>query len=183
MITYAYFKEFNDVSDNVDDKDLKPKLNRALADLRFLLGQSFYDQLKTEWDGANEEESGFSADNLALYNPYIKEYLAKQMFVYFINRSLIEFTRTGPRVHTEENSQAAADKIIGEMLADEKQQVNHFKGRLLIYLRQAQKIDSTKYPLYTENCTDKMGASFHITAVSRNEHAYSDINKQVNNGY
>lgn len=183
MITYAFYREFNDVSNNIDDKDLKPKLIRALADLRFVLGNVFYDQLISQWDSANEEESGFTADNLALYNPYIKEYLAKQMFVYHISRSAFDFTRTGLRVMTDEFSTPAAEKLFGELLADEKKQVQYYKGRIINYIRQQQKITSTKYPLYTDECVDKMGATFGITAVSRKEHTYSDINKQVNNGY
>ncbi len=181
IISYAYFRDFNNVSDNVEDKDIKPHIFRAEQELKFIIGKEFYDQLETQYESSTGT-SGFSADNLAFYDPYLIQWIAKQSYVYLLMAGNYAITRTGIRTFNEDNSSLGTDKIIGEIIKGERQQVEQYKGRMVNYLRGQQYADSSKFPLYDNDCADKFGTSFHITSVSKTEDVYCKITNQINNG-
>lgn len=182
LISLAYFRDFNNVSDNIEEKDIKPHIFRAEQELKFLIGKSFYDELVSQYESA-DGTSGLSADNLSFYDPYLIQWLAKHAYVYLLKGNNYKVTRTGIRTFSEDNSAESTDKIIGEIIKEEKQQVEQYKGRMIAYLRGQQSADSSKYPLYdTNTCADKFGTSFHITSVSKTEDVYCKITSQINNG-
>jgi len=173
LITYAYFRELTDVSENIDDKTIKPKLKMAHDQLKFIIGRNFYDQLTSQYPN-------YSGDNLAFYDPYVKEYLAWQAYAYYVPRSNSYETRTGIRVFKEENSDAVSDKVLGELISLGKQNAEFYKGAMINFLTEAQKNNSASYPLYTDKWpASKMGAQFSITAVKGRDHRFSRINTKT----
>lgn len=180
LISDAFFKDFNNISDNVDSKDVKNHVLRAEQEVKFLIGKEFYDQLLSQYESSDNTD-GFTADNLAFYDPYLINYIAKQAFVYLLKGGNYAVTRTGIRVFSEDNSSLGTDKMIGEIIKEEKQQVIQYRDRVINFLRGAQKADSSKYPLFTDSCRD-LGTSFHITSVSKTEDVFCKITKQINYG-
>ena len=178
LISYAYFRDFNGVSQNIEDSDLRTKIFKAEQELKFLIGKEFYDQLVTQYE-ASDDTTGFTADNLAFYDPYLKQWIAKQSFVYLVSENF-SVTRTGLRVFTEEQSSSGSDKLIGEVIKTQKQEAEQYKGRMFRFLRNAQKLVSTKYPLYVNTCgSEKIASSFSITAVSKCEDVYVKVSNEV----
>lgn len=179
LIDYAFFRATTDISDNVDDKVLDHKIILAMEQLKFIIGTPFYTELFGQYP------SGFTPANLAFYDPYVKQFLAWQAYVYYAVRANIYETRTGFREFKEENSDVASDKTMGEMIKNARQLAESYKGQMLIFLRQQKGISTANYPLYTDTCGDKMGSGFAITAVSKNKaDVYFKINrKTINNGY
>lgn len=181
LISYAYFRDFNNVSQNVDDENIKPCLFQAEQELKFLIGKEFYDQLLSEYESA-DGLSGLSSDNLAFYDPYVLQWVAKWAYVDLLQNGNYQVTRTGVRVFGDENNSLGSDKLLGEIIKGHRQREQQLKGRMINFLRGAQKANSAKYPLYSYDCGDRMGSTFHITSVSKIEDVYVKIQNQINNG-
>ena len=181
LISYAYFRDFNNVSQNVDDNTIKPFIFQAEQELKFLIGKEFYDQLETQYNAA-DGTTGFSADNLAFYDPYLIQWIAKSAYVDLLQNGNYQVTRTGLRVLSDDASSLGSDKLIGEVIKAQRQRAEQFKGRMIAFLSGEQRRDSSKYPLYDDSCNaNKFGASFHITSVSKEEDVYVKIQNQINN--
>lgn len=180
LISEAFFKDFNNVSDNLDSREVQNYILRAEQEVKFLIGKEFYDQLLSQYESA-ENTSGLSTDNLNFYDPYLINYIAKQAYSYLLKGANYAVTRSGLRVLSEDNSTIASDKMIGEIIKECKQEVIQYRDRMINFLRGAQQADSSKYPLFDDSCRD-LGTSFHITSVSKTEDVYCKINKQINYG-
>ena len=171
-------KDECDISKNVDDSKLDNPIKLAQEQLKYLIGDDFYDQI-------DSQATAFSgaADNLAFFDPYVKQFLAWQAYEYYIPKANFAETRSGFRIHREDNSDIATDKQMGELIRQVKQQSQFYKGKMISFLIKSQNADSTKYPLYTSNCgLETYGNGFHITAVSRRDPTSNKINKQIFNG-
>lgn len=177
LISFAYLRSITDISQNVDDKILQPKLKMAQDQLKFMLGRDFYNDIDDNYDPNNNSTYGFSASYLALYDPYIKEFLAWQTYEYYLVKANAIDTRTGIRTFNEPNSNVASDKQMGELLNLSRQQVQSYKGIMMNFILETKTNDSTQYTLYRDNWIgNKMGSSFGITSVRGRDHRYSRIN-------
>jgi len=180
LISYAYFKAETDISKVVDNDKLDNPLKNASDRLRALITPSFYDQLVSQYI---TNPQSFSVDNLAFYDPYVKQYLAWQAYEFYIVKANTYETRMGVRTFKEENSEAATDKIMGDQIALAKAQAEFYKNQMISFLRTAQRVDSTKYPLYTiKNCEPATGG-FGISAVSKIDTVNFSINRQISQDY
>lgn len=177
LIDTAFFRDFNSVDDNVDSTDIDKKIFKAQRKLSFLLGPAFYAQIVAQFDAATDL-SGLSADNLALYDPYIKDFLAQEAYIELLAKGQVTITRSGPVVLGSENNTPAADKLVGELIKSEKQSAETYKNGMISFIEGEQKRDSTKYPLYS--CGNKkLGTMFQITSVQKIDTTHCDINNQV----
>jgi hypothetical protein len=178
LITYSYLRTETDISQTIDNKDLDNPIKRAQDQLKFMLGPAFYNELVSENDA-----NSMSANNTALYDPYVKQFLAWQAYQFWIIKSPVYATKIGMRQFREDNSDPASDKIIGEMIRDAKETTQSYKGALLSFLKAQQTEDSTKYPLYTNKDHVSMAGGFHVTAITNRDKKSSDINRELfNNG-
>ncbi len=173
LITYQYLRQETDISQNVDNKSLDNPIKRAQDMLSFLFGKAFYEQIETQFDSNN-----LSTDNDALFDPYIKKFLAWQAYEFYLVKANVYETRTGFRQFTDENSEVASDVVMGNIIKDAKQWTQFYKGEMLSYIKQQQRIDSSKYPLYRD-CGDKVGSGFHITAITVRDKTNRKINRQT----
>lgn len=174
LIAYAYFRAITDVSESVDDKTITPKLKMAHDRLKFLIGRKFYDQLSSQYP------STFSTDNLAFYDPYVKEFIAWQTYAFYVPKANIFESRTGLRIFKENNSDAASDKQVGALINLANENAEFYKGALINFLTEQQTIDSTKYPLYTEKwASNKFATTFNITAIRGRDQRFSRINTKT----
>lgn len=178
LITYAYFKGETDISQVVDNEKLDNPIKHAGDRLKELITSSFYDELVAQY---STNPQSFSTDNLAFYDPYVKQYLAWQAYEFYIVKANSYETRTGLRIFKEENSDAISDKTHGELIALAKRQTQFYKDRMINFLRSCQRADKTKYPLYT--ITDKYttGNGFGISAVTKKDNVSYKISNQVVN--
>ena len=177
LIDTAYFRDFNSVDDNVDSSDIDKKIFRAERKLEFLLGPAFYLQIVTEFE-SQTDTSGLSADNLALYSPYVKEFLAAEGYVQLLAKGQFSVTRSGIVTFQNDNNQPSANDIVGQAIRDAKNEAEQFKNGMISFLDGAKQRDATKYPLYSCG-NSKLGTQFQITAVKRFPHKYRDTDKQT----
>lgn len=161
LITYAYLKEECDIPQNIPDEELEHKVYRAQEMLRMLMGDEFYQDFLT-----NYKASSLSIPYGLLYSPYVKQFVAWQAHEYWTVKANFKPTRSGFRVHTEENSVVATDIQMGTLIKDAKQQAQYYKKLLVDFLDG----NSTSYSLYDANCHGNLtGNTFHISAV-KNKH-------------
>lgn len=164
LITYAYLKEEVDVPQNIPDSDFEKKIYLAQETLRMLMGDEFYqDYIATFAAGPL---TGAYAD---LY-PYVKQYIAWQTFEIWTTTANYKPTRSGFRVHTEDNSEPVSDLQMSIIIKQAKQQTQMYKKYLVDYLDG----NSSNYPLYSSHCNnDLVGNSFHISVVKNKHHNHN----------
>lgn len=180
LISAAYLRKFNGIGQNIDDHVVESCIFKAEEQLKFLIGKEFYDELVTQYESADNTD-GFTAENLSFYDPYLIQWIAKYAYTILLYRNSYEVVRSGIRILNEETSNPVTDKILGEILKQEKQEAEQYKGRMINFLKGQQKADSSRYPLYEDDCGDKIGTTFHITAVSKTEDVNLKIQNQINN--
>lgn len=176
LIPIAYLNEICFLSLNVDDKKYKSALDEAQDDLREILGAQFYNEIETQY---TTNPISFTSDNQALYDPYIKKYLAWQTYINYIGFANNDSTPTGIRKFIDGNSEILSGV---EMYALEKKingKIQKYKGKMINFLRLEQEKDSDKYPLYHYRC--KQDFSFGITSVTRKDYTLFKANKSITN--
>lgn len=162
LITFAYLRAEIDVPQNINAEEFDHKIYRAQERLRFLMGDEFYQDLLT-----NYKNSTLSAAYTALYSPYIKQFIAWQTNVYWTMEANFKPTRSGFRVHTEENSVVVTDEQHAMILKDRKQQAEYYAKLLVGFLEN----HAADYPLYGTGCgTKAIGNSFHMSVVKNHRH-------------
>lgn len=168
LIDYAYLKEEVDIPQNIEDSVLEHKIYRAQEMLRMLIGDEFYQDYKT-----NYKANTLSAAYL-LFQPYVKQFIAGQAYEYYTIKANFNPTRSGFRVHTEENSVVATDVQMATLIKDAKQQAQFYKTLLVDFLEG----NKDNYPLYSNYCGNNLtGNSFHISAVSKKHHHKCKCNR------
>lgn len=158
LIDYAYLKEEVDIPQNIENQDLEHKIYRAQEMLRMLMGDEFYQDFLT-----NYKASTLSDVYNTLY-PYIQKFVAWQAFEFYVVKANFNPTRSGFRVHSEENSVAASDAQMAMLIKDAKQQAQYYKTLMVDYLNG----HYADYSLYNHSCGNKLtGNTFHISAVKK----------------
>lgn len=162
LITYAYMKEECDIPDNIPDEELEHKIYRAQEMLRMLMTDAFYQDFLSAY-----KAGPFSVSYQALYDPYLKQFIAWQAHEFWSIKANFKTTRSGYRIHTEENSVVPTDTQMAPIYKDAGYQSQYYKNLFLGFLNE----HATDYPLYASSCGCKTnsGNSFHISAI-RNKH-------------
>lgn len=177
LVTYAYVRSECDISQNVPDEELDSKIRWSQDMLRMLLGKSFYDEIVSQF-----ASNALSSDNTAVYDPFIKQFLAWQTNEYWTIRANFKDTRAGFRVHIEENSNPTSDTQLAMLIKEAKGKSSTYKNELLGFLNEAQTRDSSKYPLYRPGCHFNSGNGFHISSVTKRDRNNCSINRQIEHG-
>lgn len=165
LVTYAYVKDECDIPTNVPDQEFDKPITRAQEVLRMLISDDFYQDFQT-----NYQANTLSADYNTLF-PYIKQFLAWEANEKWTVRANYKVTRSGFRVHTEENSTIASDAAMSAIFRDAKAQSQFYKNILIGFLDN----HSDEYPLYGNGChNNNAGNSFKISAV-KNKNRQPDI--------
>ena len=165
LVTYAYVKDEVDIPTNIDDQEFDKPITRAQEVLRMLIGDDFYQDFQT-----NYQANTLSAAYTTLF-PYIKQFLAWEANEKWTLKANFKTTRSGFRVHSEENSTVASDAAMAAIYRDAKAQSQFYKNLLIDFLDK----NSADYPLYNQGCHNKnTGNSFKISAV-KNKHRQPDL--------
>lgn len=172
LIPLSYLNEACFLSLNVDEKKYNMVLKLAQQDLRDELGPEFYTEIETEFNAET-----LTTDNATLYDDYIKDYLAWLTYFKFLKFANVDVTPTGVREFNDENSSVASDIKMYSLEKNVLNEANNYKYRMVNYLKEAQSNDSTKYPLWTNDCKEYM--SFAITSVDKNSDALIRVNKSI----
>jgi hypothetical protein len=172
LIPQPYLNEACFLSLNVDNKKYSMVLKLAQEDLEDVLGVTFYAEIETQY---NTQE--LTDDNDALYEDYIKDYLAWRTYFHFLKFANLDQTPTGIREFTDDNSTVASDIKMYALEKNVKARADNYKFRLINFIKLEQSRDSTKYPYFTESCKEEM--SFGITAVGKESTALFKVNKAI----
>lgn len=174
LIPIAYIQEQCLLSNNIDEKKFVVALEMAQEDLQDALGKEFFEEIQTQYSA-----NTLSADNNAVYDDYIKKYLAWQSNYHFIGHAQEDSTPTGFRQHNDENSTLISDVALWGKEKKTLDRANKHKYRMINYLKLEQSKDSTKYPLYSASCKTSM--SFAISAIDKDGRADSllRVNKSI----
>lgn len=165
LVTYAYVKDEVDLPTNIPDQEFDKPITRAQEVLRMLIGDEFYQDFQTNYQ-ANTLSSAYTT----LF-PYIKQFLAWEANEKWTVKANYKATRSGFRVHSEENSTIASDAAMAAIFRDAKSQSQYYKNILIGFLDN----HSTEYPLYGNGChNNNVGNSFKISAV-KNKYRQPDI--------
>ena len=168
LITFAYLRGEVDIPQNVEDVALDHKVYTAQETLRMLMGDEFYQDFKN-WYKNNLTNTAYTT----LY-PYVKQYVAWQAYEGWVITANFNPTRSGFRVHTEQNSVVASDIQMATIIKDAKQKSQYYKMLMVDFL------DShyADYPLYSRNCGKNLnGNTFHISAVKKSHHHKCKCNR------
>lgn len=172
LVPIAYIQEVCLLSDNIDQKKILVALDMAQEDLEDILLGEFYEEIETQYLAGT-----LTSDNNSLYDPYIKKFLAWQTNYHYLGHSQSSSTPTGEREFTDENSTLINDV---SLFAKEKKllaRANKQKYKLINFLKLEQSKDSTKYPLWEDDCKEYM--SFAITSVDKKSDALIKVNKSI----
>lgn len=180
LITYSYLRSETDISPSVENAVLDNPIKWAQDRLKFLLGRDFYDEV---YGQGSTTTTTFTANNAALFDPYIKQYLAWQAYEFYITKANTYETRTGVRQFKEENSDPASDGQMNTRVKLAKEQAQFYKGEMINYIIRQQNRGSSYFPLYT--CQGQnFGNGFGISSVSKTDKINVSINtRTINNGY
>lgn len=171
LLTLSYLNTACFLSLNEDDIKYNMCLEDAEDDLRDILKPEFYDEIVSQYPGS------FTADNTALYDPYIKKFLAWQTYFYYLRFANVNATPTGIREFDDDNSTIASDIKMYSLEKNVKEKANRFKYKLINFLKESQSNDSTKYPLWEDECREEM--SFAITSVDKSSDQLIKVNKSI----
>jgi len=172
LIPISYLNESCFLSLNTDDKKYRMCLKMSQEDLSDILGSTFYDQIDTQYP------SGLSTDNAALYEGFIKDFLAWKTYFNYLKFANVDSTPTGIRVFSDENSSIASDIQMRSLEKNILAEVEKHRGRMITYIKLEKSKDSTKYPLYDDRCDDK-DISFSITSVHGKSNTLIRVNKSI----
>ena len=163
LITYAYLREEVDIPQNIPEQEVEHPIYRAQEMLRMLMCDEFYQDFLSKY--LVSSATPFSSAYTSLF-PYIKQFLAWQSYEYWIIKANFKPTRSGFRVHSEENSVAASDVQMSTLIKDAKTTAQYYKKLMIDFISG----NPTNYPLYCGDCSGKnTGNGFHISAV-KNKH-------------
>jgi hypothetical protein len=168
LITFAYLKKETDMPQNIEDLDLDSKVYQSQETLRMLMGDAFYQDFKTAY-----KANTFSTAYTTLYE-YVKQYIAWQANEFWTVSANFKKTRSGFRVHREDNSDPATDVQMGAIIKEAKQKSQYYKMLLVDFLNN----HSTDYPLYATSCHGNLtGNTFRISAVKKQHHKHCGCNR------
>lgn len=178
LIPLDYLTEACFLSVNNPDKKLKMPLKLAQDQLRSILGAEFYAEIETQY---NAQGDTLSTANATLYEDHIKDYLAWQTYLFYIQFSQGDDTPTGIREFKEESSDLISDIKLSARERNISDKAQFYRGTMITFLRESQANLSTAYPLWKYTCQDTM--SWGISGVSLNGEATRifSVNKAVTN--
>jgi hypothetical protein len=160
LINFAFLKQEVDIPQGLDNDEFDHKIHRAQQRLRMLMGDEFYQDFLT-----NYKNNTLSAAYQSLYKPYIKQFVAFQTYELWTVTANFKPTRSGFRIHSEENSEAVSSEGMAIIIKDAKQEAEYYAKLLVDFIKN----HSSDYPLYNNGCKSLIGNSFHISAV-KNKH-------------
>lgn len=163
LITFAYLKGEVDIPQNVESAEFDHKIYKAQERLRSLMGDEFYQDFLTKY-----KANSFSPAYTSFYDPYVKQFVAWQAFVFWTIEANYKPTRAGYRVHSEENSTAVPVEEMAILIKDRKQSSEYYTKLLVDFLNN----HSDDYALYNSKCKIVSTNTFHITAV-KNKHDHN----------
>ncbi len=172
LIPLAYLNEACFLSLNEDDKKYQFNLEEAQDDLADIIGKEFYEEIESQYDADT-----LTTDNEALYEGYIKKFLAWQTNLYYQGFANQNHTPTGNREFNDENCSIISDVKQYGFEKNIRNRAVKQKNKMINFLNLEQEKDSTKYPKYEKKCRDDFG--FAITSVDKSSDALLKVNKSI----
>lgn len=165
LIPLNYLTEACFLSQNINEKEFKMNLKLAQEDLMDILGPEFYEEIEDQY---NANGDTFTTDNSTLYENYLKDYLAWRTYSIYLGFSQSKSTPTGERQFLDENSTILDDVKFFSKEKNVNNRAERYKNKIINFLRLEQSKDSTKYPLWEDQCADQFG--WGISSITRDSH-------------
>lgn len=164
LINYQYLKNETDISQNVHESELDNPIKRSQEMLEMVIGTALVAELVSQ-DSINPKS--FTTANTTLMS-YVKPFLAWQAYQFWLPKANFKTHASGLRVHEEDNSRAATDAEMANLIRDAKMWAQTKKEKLVQFLED----NCSTYPLYDCECgtQKRTGTGFHITAVGKHKH-------------
>jgi len=182
LIPLDYINEACFVSSNIDEKKLKPALAEAQMDLRTILGAEFYEEIESQYSQLGQGES-LTPANAALYEDYIKDFLAWTAYFYSLGLSQLQSTATGERAFKDDNSDLASDIQLFSKEKNIKRVAFKFKSAMIDWLNLQQHRYSLgvagayEFAKWEGQCGGEF--QFGISAIGRDNDTIFSVNKAV----
>lgn len=170
LIPIGYLNEACFLSLNTDDKKYQMCLKLAQDSFEEVIGSEFYDELTSEY-----ESDSFTSDNEALYDPFVKDYLAWLTYFNYLKFANADATPTGIREFSDDNSSIVSDVKLYSFEKNVRQNVEFYKAKMINFLKLEKSKDGTKYPLFQDTCNQDFG--FAITAIDKKSDVLIKVNK------
>lgn len=162
LINYQYVKNETDISQNVPESELDNPIKRSQEMLEMIIGETLVAEL------VSQNPTALTAANVTLMT-YVKPFLAWQAYQFWLPKANFKTHASGLRVHEEDNSRAATDAEMANLIRDAKMWAQTKKEKLVQFLED----NCSTYPLYDcVNCGGKnkrTGTGFHITSVGKHK--------------
>lgn len=162
LINYQYVKNETDISQNVPESELDNPIKRSQEMLEMVIGETLTAEL------ISQNPATLTAANVTLMT-YVKPFLAWQAYQFWLPKANFKTHASGLRVHEEDNSRAATDAEMANLIRDAKMWCQTKKEKLVQFLED----NCSTYPLYDcVNCGSKnkrTGTGFHITSVGKHK--------------
>lgn len=171
LITYAYLYEECDMPKSLPNDEVDAFVYRAQENLRATIGDEFYQDFKTNFE-ANTLSTAYTS-----LLPYVKQFLSWQTNELWTIRANFKSTRSGFRVHTEENSVVASEKEMAPIIRDAHYRSDYYRNLMVDFLE----LHSTDYPLFNR-CNTKSLGGFKMTVVKKRD-ARPDIYNRPGGSY
>lgn len=157
LVDYAFVKTETNIPQNIPDEDLEHHLYLAQETDRMLMGDEFFRDYQSQYS------AGPLTGAYLTLQPYMQKFLAWQTYENYTRTANFKPTRSGFRVHTEENSVVATDTQMSIIVKFAQQWAQYYKNLFIDYMDGHR----TDYPLYNVSCgtSNVRGNSFHISAV------------------
>jgi hypothetical protein len=176
LISSAFVKSECEISKEVDNAELDNPIKQAQDRLKFLLGRQLYDELYSQ---GSTTPTTFSTDNEALFDPYVKQFLAHQAYELYLIKSVAMTQRTGLRVQKSETDDPASDSVVNLFISTARETTQFYKGQMINYITEQQDLNN-KYPLYDQDCGNKkFGTGSGITGVGKLPTNYKEISDKI----
>lgn len=158
LINYQYLKLETDISQNVPESELDNPIKRSQEMLEMIIGASLVAEI------VSQNPNTLTAVNATLMT-YIKPFLAWQAYQFWLPKANFKTHASGVRVHEEDNSRAANEAEMANLIRDAKMWCQTKKEKLVSFLED----NCATYPLYDCECgsTNRTGTGFHITGVGK----------------
>jgi len=160
LINYQYVKLESDISQNVPESELDNPIKRSQEMLEMVIGQGLVDEL------ISQNPNSLTPANTTLMT-YVKPFLAWQAYQFWLPKANFKTHASGLRVHEEDNSRAATEGEMANLIRDAKMWAQTKKEKLVQFLND----NYGSYPLYAYYCNSnkRTGTGFHITAVGKHK--------------
>ena len=162
----------------VDEVIPGKSIDQALLEKDILLSEERYIETALGTDLYVKLRAGsLDADHTTLLNTYVIPALARFVVYESMPQMHVNITSAGLVINNTEFSDAASSKAVATSRNNMLSKAEHFRGRMIQFILDQQKLDSTKFPDYDrreDTYSNKFGPVIYQTDNEKRDHRRHD---------